>query len=135
MDCGEVSPREAGVRRCKACPGSAGRLRPNTISFSEPLDPAKLEAARSAFARCDLVLIVGTSVKVPSPELTQQVAPVNQLPGISLSRGVPLVVFNMEETSTYHIVYYLGLTRIVYDQFATIVVRAPAAAALAKVSI
>jgi NAD-dependent deacetylase len=43
------------------CPRCGDWLRPGVVWFGEMLDPAALEAAESAAAACDVMLVVGTS--------------------------------------------------------------------------
>ena len=44
-----------------ACPGCGDRLRPDVVWFGEMLDPAVLERAERLAARCEVMLVVGTS--------------------------------------------------------------------------
>ena len=43
------------------CPRCGDWLRPGVVWFGEMLDPRELEAAEAAAARCDVMLVVGTS--------------------------------------------------------------------------
>jgi NAD-dependent deacetylase len=87
-----------------ACPDCGSRLRMETVMFGQPMPPNPLGLARAALGEADLVFVVGTSLLV---------APANQLPGVALANGVPLVVVNLHATQ--------------FDEFATGVVRQPAA--------
>jgi len=52
----DVPPGEPPV-----CPGCGGWLRPDVVWFGEMLDPVVLERAERLAARCDVMLVVGTS--------------------------------------------------------------------------
>lgn len=89
------------------CDRCGGLLKIDTVSFGEPLDPARLAQATTWCGSADLLLIIGTSL---------QVAPAGSLPELARSRGVPVVVIN--ETPTP------------FDPWATLVVRGAAAEVL-----
>lgn len=75
------------IPRCPACQGV---LKPNVILFGESLPPGVLEAADAAVDRCDVMLVVGSSLEV---------APVNRFPQIAGEReDVRLIVVNNQPT-------------------------------------
>jgi len=70
----------------KSCPFCGKRaLRPNVVLFGETLPPAVWEAAVADIERCELLLVIGTSLEV---------YPVNQLP---LLAGGKTVLINYED--------------------------------------
>jgi NAD-dependent deacetylase len=71
---------------CGAC---GGLLKTETVSFGEPLDPARLARALQWCEAADLLLVLGTSL---------QVEPAASLPEIVRSRGRPVVVVNRTPT-------------------------------------
>lgn len=99
VDAGEDDPR------C-AC---GGLLKSATILFGQRLPVAALEAARELTRTCDLFLVVGSSLRV---------YPAAGLPWAAVSRGVPLLIVNLEPTPL--------------DVRADVVARAPAGPTLAR---
>lgn len=97
LTCDALYPMEATVARVAAgepvphclAPGCGGVLKPDTISFGQPLVDANVTRARQWLDECDLLIVMGTSLRV---------APVNKYPTISLNKRTPLVMANMEET-------------------------------------
>jgi len=70
----------------KSCPFCGKRaLRPNVVLFGETLPPAVWEAAVADIERCELLLVIGTSLEV---------CPVNHLP---LLAGGETVLINYED--------------------------------------
>ncbi len=74
------------VPRCSRCQGV---LKPNVILFGEQLPVRALFAAQQAARRCDLMLIVGSSL---------QVAPAGDMPLIARQHGANLIVINYDDT-------------------------------------
>jgi NAD-dependent deacetylase len=73
--------------RCQTCGGI--HLKPAVVFFGEALPPgAMMEALRMA-RRCDLMLVVGSSL---------QVYPAADIPEEAVERGAPLVIVNDEPT-------------------------------------
>jgi NAD-dependent deacetylase len=72
--------------RCARC---SALLRPDIVWFGEPLPIDGLEAARAAAARCQWMLVVGTSAVVE---------PAASLPLIALRNGARLIEVNPDET-------------------------------------
>lgn len=74
------------VPLCSEC---GGVLKPNVILFGEQLPVRELLAARQVSRRCDLMLVVGSSL---------QVAPAGDFPVMVKERGASLIVINYQET-------------------------------------
>lgn len=95
LQCGSRVPREAFQPRvdeqgnaphCERC---GGLMKPATISFGQSLIPAVIERATEETERCDLFLVIGSSL---------QVYPAAGFPLLAVRRGVPLAIINQEET-------------------------------------
>ncbi len=71
------------------CPQCGGVLKPNVILFGEQLPVKELNAARRAAARCDVMLIAGSSLEV---------APACDLPLMAQARGAPIILVNRDAT-------------------------------------
>lgn len=71
------------------CPRCGGWLRPDVVWFGEMLDPAVMEQAEDAAAKCDLMLVVGTSGLV---------YPAAGLPIAAKRRGAKVVIVNPDST-------------------------------------
>ncbi|MFP3125358.1 NAD-dependent deacylase [Ectobacillus funiculus] len=83
--CGTPSTLEAFLEK-KPCSSCGGRLRPNIVLFGEMLPQDVWSQAFTEIARSDLLLIIGTSLRV---------SPVNQLP---LEARGKIAIINMDET-------------------------------------
>ena len=81
IDSGEVDPQ------CERC---GGFLKAATILFGQRVPEEELTRAREMIDKCDLLLVVGSSLKV---------TPAATLPRLALTRNVPLIIVNMETTS------------------------------------
>jgi len=79
----KAAPPSSGVPRCRRC---GGPMKPPVVLFEEGLPPALGEAMRLA-SRCDLMLVVGTSL---------QVYPAASLPDIAADAGATIVEVNLE---------------------------------------
>jgi NAD-dependent deacetylase len=90
-----------------ACPVCGGILKSTTISFGQALSTAAIEEARRLHATARLCLIVGSSLVV---------FPAALLPEITLEVGGRIAIVNKTETRL--------------DEFATLLVREPAAVVL-----
>ncbi|HEX6818820.1 MAG TPA: Sir2 family NAD-dependent protein deacetylase [Ktedonobacterales bacterium] len=86
-----------------------GFLKAATILFGQPLPQEALTRAKELLAACDLLLVVGSSLRV---------IPAARLPLVALERDVPLIIVNLEPTPL--------------DERAEVVVRAPAGWALQR---
>ncbi|MEZ5143823.1 MAG: Sir2 family NAD-dependent protein deacetylase [Acidimicrobiales bacterium] len=91
VDAGEEDPP------CLVC---GGILKPAVVFFGESLDPVDLERAFAASERCDLFLVVGSSLTV---------YPINETAGTAVGAGARLVIVNAEPTP--------------FDRFADVVLR------------
>ena len=80
INAGEVDPR---------CPVCGGFLKAATILFGQRLAEAELDRARALAGKCDLFLVVGSSLKV---------VPAATLPRLALKRNVPLLIVNLQPT-------------------------------------
>ena len=95
LSCGDRRPMDETMDRVRAgeadppCLACGGILKSATISFGQNLDPALIERAEDAAARCDLFLAVGTSLTV---------YPVARLPQLARDAGARLVILNAEPT-------------------------------------
>jgi len=115
LSCGATSPTESAVARVKGgeavptcLPGCGGLLKPDTISFGQPLANETVTRALQWLADCGLLIIMGTSLRYPfrcacDPPLlivkpNARAQPVNKYPAISLNKHTPMAVANMEET-------------------------------------
>jgi len=83
--------------RCTQC---AAPLRSEVVMFGQPIPQALCDEAREVVAGADLLVVVGSTLLV---------SPANQLPGLALRLGIPLVVINFDDTK--------------YDGYATALVR------------
>lgn len=94
--CGRPSWREDHLARYVAegeiprCPECGGVLKPQVVLFGDPLPRWVFLEATGHIERCDLLLVVGSSLEV---------APASDLPLWAMRRGVPVVIIN--ETPTY----------------------------------
>ncbi len=71
------------------CPECHGVVKPDLTFFGESLPSEPLRRAKLAFLEADLVMVLGTSLKV---------APANTLPGYRV-KGTPLFVINHDQTT------------------------------------
>lgn len=72
------------------CPECGHTLKPNVILFGEQLPARALGAARREAARCDVMLIVGSSLEV---------YPAADLPVLAHRRGAKLIFVNLMDTA------------------------------------
>ncbi len=97
LDCGhsqedepfwqEVSAQpEEAVPRCPHC---GGLMKPDVVLFGEELPQEALRTAQQAALRCDLVIVVGSSLEV---------MPAADLPLLAKRRGARLVILNLGRT-------------------------------------
>jgi NAD-dependent deacetylase len=70
------------------CPACREILKPDVILTGEDLPMRVIEGAEQEVARCDVLLVAGSSLKV---------APVSYLPLTALARGAHLIIVNYEE--------------------------------------
>lgn len=74
------------IPQCSEC---GGVVKPNVILFGEQLPIRELQAAQDATRKCDLMLIVGSSLEV---------APASDIPILASRTGARLIVVNLEPT-------------------------------------
>ncbi|HLX58846.1 MAG TPA: Sir2 family NAD-dependent protein deacetylase [Ktedonobacteraceae bacterium] len=80
IDAGEVDP---------TCPICGGYLKSATILFGQRVPETVLTRAREMVRTCDMLLVIGSALKV-SPAAT--------LPRLALTRDVPLIIINLQPT-------------------------------------
>jgi NAD-dependent deacetylase len=73
-----------------SCPACGNALKPNVILFGEQLPARALSAARRDAARCDVMLVVGSSLEV---------YPAADLPAFAHRNGAKLIFVNLMETA------------------------------------
>jgi NAD-dependent deacetylase len=71
------------------CPACGGWLKPTTVSFGEAMPAEAVQRAERATRRCDLFLVVGSSLVV---------YPAAALPELALQLGAPLAIVNASPT-------------------------------------
>jgi len=95
LSCGDRHTRETFQQRVSAegeapdCGKCGGLMKPATISFGQMLKPETLERATRETERCDLFLVIGSSLVV---------YPAAGFPLMAVQRGVPLAIVNLQET-------------------------------------
>jgi NAD-dependent deacetylase len=72
------------------CPHCEGLLKPNVVLFEEVLPEDAWAAAMDAALRCDVMIVVGSSL---------QVTPAAYVPGEAVEHGARLVIVNREPTA------------------------------------
>ncbi len=83
----------AGDDGVPTCPRCTGPLKPPVVLFEEGLPPGAMGDAMRLSSRCDLMLVVGTSL---------QVYPVASLPDVAAAAGATLVEVNLEPGHLRH---------------------------------
>lgn len=114
LDCQTLWPAEEIQSRLEreplpACSRCGGILRAATVLFGEAMPEEPLRRAFAAAAKCDLMLVVGSSLVVQ---------PAARVPEAAVAAGAHLAIVNNEPTPL--------------DSLATVVVRAGAGAALSE---
>ncbi|MCG8569552.1 MAG: sigma factor regulator FecR [Spirochaetes bacterium] len=79
-----------GAPRCEHC---NGLLKPNTISFGQPLSQLSLDKAKDISLSCDLMIVIGSTLLVQ---------PASFFPELAVQRGAKLVIINLSETPLDH---------------------------------
>ncbi|MDP6761471.1 MAG: urea transporter [Planctomycetota bacterium] len=106
LQCGRQYDREEIYRwiqngvEAPYCSSCQGILKPDSVAFDQPMIESESARALTAVARCDLLIVAGTSLEVQ---------PVASLPLVALRAGKPLIVVNLQATD--------------YDCFAEVVLR------------
>ena len=86
---GAVLDRVRGGEGDPACRACGGILKAATVSFGQPLRPDDLERAARAAAECDLLLAVGSTLRV---------SPANGLVPLARTSGARVVIVNAQPT-------------------------------------
>lgn len=76
------------------CPKCQGSLRPAVVFFGESLDPHVLHSAYEEAGKCELLLVVGSSLVV---------YPAAEIPLAARQNGATLVIVNKEKTGLDHV--------------------------------
>jgi len=66
-----------------------GVMKPDVVFFGEMLPAGVLMKAQEEIARCDLLLVIGSSLVV---------APASELPWLAIQAGSPLIICNLQDT-------------------------------------
>ena len=77
--------KSSGIDTCKC----GGRLVSSVVNFGDPLPQKDLDDSFYHSSRCDLFIVVGSSLVV---------SPANELPRVALRSGTHLVIINQGET-------------------------------------
>ncbi len=83
--CGATVDKDRGASRC----GCGGRLVSSVVDFGQPLPEKDLRESYYHSERCDLFVVVGSSLVV---------TPAAHMPAVALRTGVRLVIINQGET-------------------------------------
>ncbi|MCE5265514.1 MAG: sigma factor regulator FecR, partial [Deltaproteobacteria bacterium] len=116
LDCGERSPLEEILRKNRGaetlpvCGHCGGMLKPDVIFFGEALPEETLKEATRRASRCDLLIVVGSSLVV---------YPAAYMPLYAKQAGAGLAIVNLTETPA--------------DKFADVVIHASAGQAMARI--
>lgn len=98
--CGERQPMEVALERVRAgeedppCERCGGILKSDTISFGQALDPLVLERAEKAALDCELLMAVGSTLRVH---------PAAGYVPLAKGNGARVVIINAEATPYDHI--------------------------------
>ena len=71
------------------CSFCNGLVKVATISFGQPLIQEHMDQATDLSQQCDLMIVMGSSLKV---------MPAGKLPGLTLSKGGKVIIFNRDKT-------------------------------------
>lgn len=100
LECGGTWPYEEVQKRLEAgdpeprCTKCNGLLKPATVSFGQPMPEDELKKAFDCAIRCDLMLMIGSSL---------QVEPAAAIPSTAHRTGARLIFINRTETPWDHI--------------------------------
>ncbi|WXG39523.1 MAG: Sir2 family NAD-dependent protein deacetylase [Candidatus Freyarchaeum deiterrae] len=87
--CGNGYRTQKPVSNQPACPECSGRLISSVVNFGDPMPEREIAESARQSGKCDLMLVVGSSLSV---------SPANQFPIIAKSRGAKIIIINMGET-------------------------------------
>ncbi len=76
------------------CTRCGAVLKPDVVLFGEPLPDHEIRLAQEEALRCDLMLVVGSSLEV---------MPAADLPALAVRRGARLIIVNLEPTPYDHL--------------------------------
>lgn len=76
------------------CTHCGAVLKPDVVLFGEPLPDHEIRLAQEEALRCDLMLVVGSSLEV---------MPAADLPALAVRRGARLIIVNLEPTPYDHL--------------------------------
>lgn len=76
------------------CDGCGGVLKPNVILIGEQLPVRVLNEAKKQARRCDLMIVIGSSLEM---------APAGDLPVLAVETGAKLLIINLEPTHLDHL--------------------------------
>ncbi len=105
-----IQERIAKGEKAPLCDDCRGFLKPATISFGQPMPERETREAYDRSARCDLFIVIGSSLVVH---------PAAHMPVIAHQNGAKLVIINRDETAC--------------DNIADIIVRGEAGPAMAAI--
>lgn len=100
LDCKKTWPIEAVQERLEAgeaapvCDECRGYIKPATVSFGQSMPELEMMTAYACAARCDLLIMIGSSL---------QVEPAASLPREAASHGAKLIFINRTETPSDHL--------------------------------
>jgi NAD-dependent deacetylase len=100
LECGRTWPYEEVQRRLEAgdleprCTECEGLIKPATVSFGQSMPEDELKKAFDCAMRCDLMLMIGSSL---------QVEPAASIPSAAHRTGAKLIFINRTETPWDHI--------------------------------
>ena len=83
---GEILKRVVSGDRAPDCGACGGVIRPDLVLFGDELNPADLERARAWARRCDLCLVLGSSLEV---------FPAAGLPWVAAEAGADVVIITL----------------------------------------
>jgi len=95
LSCQVILPWEEVFARVKSgedtpdCHACGGKLKPNTVSFGQNLDPDVLDQSVRWANECDLVIAIGSTLVVE---------PAASIPRIAKQNGARLAIINLSET-------------------------------------
>ncbi len=90
----EIQQRLASGDIVPLCDSCGGLLKPDTVSFGQPMPVEAMEQAYRAAADCDLLLMIGSSLEVQ---------PANQIPLVAHQAGATLIFINRTPTPYDHL--------------------------------
>jgi NAD-dependent deacetylase len=99
IDCAEQFDTDTLIQRFQEdrqvphCPVCGGLVKPNVVFYGEMLPFDVLQDAQHEISRCDLLLVVGSSLVV---------APAAELPWLAVQNRTPLIVCNLSSTWADH---------------------------------